>query len=351
MKWKIIGLTTSAVFGSTMFSNLASAESMKVQSGDTLWSISQKYNISISAIKEANRLTSDIIHVGQVLQIPTKAMSTTNESITTNSAKPTEMKPSTYTVVRGDSLWKIAKKFQMTVTELKAVNQLESDVIYPGQILKISKIENQSTEKNSTPSDRSKASNSQQTSTYTVKTGDSLWKIANAYNTTVTQLKALNQLSSDVIYPGQILKVSGQASKASTQPTQTTANQSNSTVINGKVLVMIQEAKKLIGTPYKWGGNTPAGFDCSGFIYYVMNKVTSISRLSTAGYWEMMKTVNDPAVGDFVFFETYKPGPSHLGIYLGNGAFIHAGSGGVTISDLSSSYWKERYLGAKRYFE
>lgn len=341
MKFKVLGLSTAVFLGSSMVNHIVDAQTIKVQSGDTLWKLSQKYNTSVSAIKEANQLKYDVIFVGQELQIPTSE--SPNSSITST---PTsiQVKTNTYTVKSGDSLWKIASIHKTTVQNLKSLNTLTSDTIYPGQVLIISK----STSEKTTTNEVSQPTTSETKPTsYTVKSGDSLWKIANMYKMSVTELKNLNNLTSDIIYPGQVLKISGTASQVEQAP----SSQGSQTVMNGKVLVMISEAKKLIGTPYKWGGNTPAGFDCSGFIYYVMNKVTSISRLSTAGYWDLMKPVSEPKVGDFVFFETYKPGPSHMGIYLGNNEFIHCSSNGVMISSLTSSYWKERYLGAKRYFQ
>lgn len=113
-----------------------------------------------------------------------------------------------------------------------------------------------------------------------------------------------------------------------------------------------QTAKKYLGVPYRWGGKTPSGFDCSGFTSYVLN-ANGIYAGRTAeqqygqGYWVSKSNLRR---GDLVFFSTYKPGPSHVGIYLGNGKFIHAssGQGQIVISDLSNSYFAEHYLGAKR---
>ncbi|MGG2971689.1 peptidoglycan-binding protein [Geobacillus stearothermophilus] len=114
---------------------------------------------------------------------------------------------------------------------------------------------------------------------------------------------------------------------------------------------LVADAAELLGTPYVWGGETPeVGFDCSGFILYVFKKQGFVLPRTVAQIWNVGKQVSLPAVGDLVFFETYKKGPSHAGIYIGNGQFIHSGaSTGVTISQLSNPYWKARYLGAKRY--
>lgn len=113
----------------------------------------------------------------------------------------------------------------------------------------------------------------------------------------------------------------------------------------------IAEGKKVLGTPYKWGGTTPAGFDCSGFIGYTFKKAGKTLPRTTAEIYKQGKAVSKSNLqeGDFVYFQTYKKGPSHMGIYIGNNEFIHSSSSkGVSITSLDNSYWKKRYIGAKR---
>ena len=105
----------------------------------------------------------------------------------------------TYTVKAGDSLWAIANSHKMTLNDLKRVNNLSSDLIYVGQTLKVTKGAVTTTNKTNTQSNTNK--------TDTVKAGDSLWRIASNNGTTVNQLKALNNLTSDMIYVGQNLKL------------------------------------------------------------------------------------------------------------------------------------------------
>ena len=121
---------------------------------------------------------------------------------------------------------------------------------------------------------------------------------------------------------------------------------------NSKAQDIIATAKQYMGVPYVWGGTSPSGFDCSGLTYYVFRKHgINLNRNSAAQYEHgtyVAKSNLQP--GDLVFFaNTYRQGISHVGIYIGDGKFIHASSSqGVTISLLSNSYWASHYYGARR---
>lgn len=116
---------------------------------------------------------------------------------------------------------------------------------------------------------------------------------------------------------------------------------------------IVTAAKKYMGVPYVWGGETPSGFDCSGFTRYVMKERGVDIPRTAAEQFAAGKSVSEAnlQVGDMVFFTTYKPGASHVGFYMGDRQFIHASSsaGKVTISSLDEEYFKARYLGARRY--
>ena len=120
-------------------------------------------------------------------------------------------------------------------------------------------------------------------------------------------------------------------------------------VSTGSSSAVVETGKQYMGTPYVWGGTSPSGFDCSGFVQYVMNQHGVKTKRTVAQMWTQVSRVSSPSVGDVVFYET-RTGPSHMGFYVGNGKFLHAGaSTGVTISDMNSSYWKSRYIGAGRF--
>ncbi|MGG0776481.1 LysM peptidoglycan-binding domain-containing protein [Bacillus rugosus] len=349
-KLKVAGTVSSNSSSSTKSSSNKSSSSSsstgtyKVQLGDSLWKIANKVNMSVAELKVLNNLKSDTIYVNQVLKTKSSGSKTSSKDTTSNSNSSQTSGTKNYTVKSGDSLWKIANNYNLTVQQIRNSNNLKSDVLYVGQVLKLT---GQASSGTSSPSSSSSNASSSTTTTYTVKSGDSLWVIAQKFNVTAQQIREKNNLKTDVLQIGQKLVITGKASSSSSSSSGS-SNTTSST--NAKINTMIAAAKEQLGVPYRWGGTTPAGFDCSGFIYYALNKVTSVSRLTAAGYWNTMKTVSQPAVGDFVFFTTYKAGPSHVGIYLGNGEFINANDSGVVISSMNNSYWKQRYLGAKRYF-
>ena len=166
-----------------------------VASGDTLYSIARKYNTTVDKIKSLNNLTSNTLSIGQILKVPSS-----NENI-----------PNTHIVVSGETLYSIARKYNTTVDEIKRLNNLTSNILSIGQVLKI-------------PS-----SSNNNYINYTVVNGDTLYSIARKYNTTVDQIKNLNNLTSNVLSVGQTLKI----------PSSSNNNYITYTVVSGDTLYSI----------------------------------------------------------------------------------------------------------------
>ncbi len=127
--------------------------------------------MTVNELKNLNNLTTNNLQIGQILKI-----------------KENETDTNTYTVKSGDSLWSIANKYETTVNELKKLNNLTTNTLQIGQTIKVSQI-------------------AQIQKTYTVQMGDSLWSIARKNNTTVNELKSLNNLTTNTLQIGQTLKI------------------------------------------------------------------------------------------------------------------------------------------------
>lgn len=377
---------------SNQTNNVSQPKTYTVKRGDTLSGIAFKYNISLSDLMKWNNLETTLIYPGNVFYVSnpgaesgsgSKSNDSSNQG--SNSKQDQSSNAATYTVKSGDTLSGIARRYNVTVADLKKWNGLNSDLIIVGQKLKVSEgstgansgsngngsgggsnsgsngggsSSGNNTGGSSGSSGSADSNNSGGSTTapdqqvspatvYTVKSGDTLSRIASQYGVTVANLKKWNNLSSDLIFIGQKLYVSANGNEQVKDETPSAAE------VNYDVDKLIEVAKSLIGVKYAWGGQTPAGFDCSGFIYYVYNQADfNIGRYSTEGYFSRSYYVDKPQVGDLVFFaNTYKAGISHMGIYLGNNEFIHAGSStGVTIANLNNSYWKQRFDGFKRFY-
>jgi peptidoglycan DL-endopeptidase LytF len=348
--------------------------------GDTLFLLSQKFNTTINTLKQINNLQSDALYVGQHLELPR------SNSIDSNN---------TYSVKSGDTLAVIANKYGVSVNDLMNINQLNNDKIFIGQTLKIPETSLEKTNP----------------TTYIVQAGDTLGKIATTNGITIDEIKQMNDLTSDMIYPGQALNVKAlgeqpQVPSDSDQlPTESNGLAVHMLELNLQSLGYIQEnhvdqrfdsytaegvmkfqadysltvdgiagpqtlqevenamVKNAIvtdsinytGVPYVWGGETPEGFDCSGFIYYMFSKHgVDTSRTTSGMLYQQGKSIeqNQLQQGDLVFFGVNKPGVvSHVGFYIGDNQFISATSSkGIWVYTMDNSYWKQYYMGAKRVY-
>ena len=195
----------------------------KVSAGDTLYSIAKKLDTTVNELKKINNLSDNILSVGQILKIPTKFVDIGELDV--------------YQVKKGDTLYKIAKDYNISVDELKAINDLVSNDLYVGQLINVpsglSLVNSYVVNKGDTLYSIAKKFNISvnklkeyndlssnllsvgqkilipigDDTTYVVKTGDTLYKIANEFNTTVSEIKRLNNLTSDILSVGQILIV------------------------------------------------------------------------------------------------------------------------------------------------
>ena len=331
----------------------SNAQTYTVVAGDSVWKIAHQFGISMDTLRSLNNIQNNFIYPGQVLKIriissnnvttptPESTPSIPTGSQTSTQTPTNQTSDTIYTVKSGDSLWAIANKHGLSVSQLKNMNGLTSDIIYPGQTLKVGQGNNTSTTAPSkiatttpAPSQVSTTSSNTSTSTsktYTVASGDSLWAIANKHGLSVSQLKNMNGLTSDVIYPGKQLLVSQTSNSSATVnliSLNTTNTNSSSNNLNRAAIVA--EANKHIGKPYAWGAKGPDSFDCSGYTRYVFLQVTGRDIGSNTVAQEKAGTiisVDQAKAGDLYFWGS-QGSSYHVAIALGNGSYIYASEPG-----------------------
>lgn len=240
----------------------------------------------------------------------------------------------------------------------------------------------------------------------TVRSGDSLWSLSRRYHVSLTDLERWNHLSVDsILQIGQRLVMANAGSyeqhgltgstattriatiaksakpraqvvsltvHASNPPPQSNSRPSKSPPNSNRTANdslsgrgesqtgalgqgvfgthVVDYARKFVGTPYEWGGVSPSGFDCSGFVLYVFAHFGVHLGRTSYQQFEAGESVHraDLLPGDLVFFDTDGPGASHVGIYTGGGDFVSAAGSEVQILSINSGYWADHYVGARR---
>ena len=287
-------INTGTGSGSNTGISTDTARTYTVKSGDSIWLIANNHGISMDQLRSWNNLKNDLIHPGQKLVVsqtgstntgttakPTTPTNTNTSNNATNNttSKPTISTAKTYTVKAGDSVWLIANNHGITMAQLRSWNNLKSDLIHPNQKLIVSQASGTSTgtttkavtstntnvgttTKPTTPTNTNNDSNSSNATTttaktYTVKSGDSVWLIANKHGITIDQLRNWNNLKSDLIHPNKTLKVSNESTSSNTvttkpvvnqttaQTTTNTSNEKSHKVVSGDSLWMLSQKYNL----------------------------------------------------------------------------------------------------------
>lgn len=274
-------------------------------------------------------------------------------------ALPASGAAQTHLVQSGDTLWSIARRHGVSVDALVSANRLPNpDALRLGQKLVIPGA-----------ADRPQPSRPQAPLTHVVAAGETLWSLAQRYRVPVQRIVEANRLGNpDALRLGQVLVIPGAVGVRAPGPATPAAVRTPAIPAGVRLprvpagapsrgmkwgSAMLAAASRHVGVRYQWGGMSPRGFDCSGFIGYVMRAVGVSVPRTTYAMWVSGRPVSRDAltVGDIVFFNTTRPGPSHAGIYIGNNQFIHASSGfgRVTVTSMDYRYYKPRYFGARRF--
>lgn len=283
----------------------------KIKKGETLYKIAKHYSISVREIKEVNRLNSSRIHLGDVLTIPTKSSSKSQAK--TNDKNLLNGNLTTHIVKRGENLYRISLKFGIPVDELKKINNLSKNTIKAGQVLFVPTVESEE------------------------------------------ELPAATEDSATPIEMAKLNEEEEYEKEANSQIDERVAK--NSETENGEKaeenwLSLMDIAMDYIGVPYRFGGSSLSGIDCSAFVqmvyrYFSIDLPRTAREQFKAGVKVSKKELR---IGDLIFFRTYAKYPSHVGIYIGEGKMIHASSRNkkVTITSIKEPYYARRYIGAVR---
>ncbi|MGX7348507.1 LysM peptidoglycan-binding domain-containing protein [Aerococcus vaginalis] len=247
-----------------------SGKSYTVKAGDGLWTVAQNLGVSIDQVKRANGLTSNLIFPGQVLyagsgsaqsnasQSASKPANRPNSSNASSNAARPQGNNKSYTVKAGDGLWTVAQNLGVSIDQVKRANGLTSNLIFPGQVLYAGSRNAQSNASQSTskPANRPNSSNASSNAarpqgngkSYTVKAGDGLWTVAQNLGVSIDQVKRANGLTSNLIFPGQVLYAGSGNAQSNASQSMSKGTSTNATV--SRPTVQSQQQSSVTGAYY-----------------------------------------------------------------------------------------------------
>lgn len=277
----------------------------RVRRGETLSMIAQRYRTSVEALRSANRIRAGRLRVGQRLAIPTRRPLPSRSALQRRPAAPVIVAPPRPTVITVVQIPELIVGGEVLAPKAMRVRRGPKDfhgtlaIVAPETPLRLL---------------------SEDGGWYEVQlpTGETGYLFVDDFNVKV-QVEGPAAPAAETVRPVDI----------------------------------VAEAMRYLGVRYVWGGESARGMDCSGFIYLVFqSRLPGLERMRSYDYYRMSTPIDTASLipGDLVFFSTYKRGPSHLGIYIGDGKFIHASSGAgvVTVTPLDHPYYAARFVGARR---
>jgi peptidoglycan DL-endopeptidase CwlO len=339
----------------------ALADSYTVVKNDTLWGLSKKYGVSVSDLKKANGVSGHLIYVGQKLQIPTKSTKATKTAKTSTSTSTVDTTSTTHTVVKGDTLWSLAKKYGVSVSTLMKANNLSSSTILIGQSLNLRAgmtaygVNGVTTGSSSTAASTNTASSTSTTaSSQAPKAKKSTTTNTSSNSNTSTSANTQSQSTASNSSASTTTNTNTAASNANTtSSTNTAASRSQAvsqaptaststatTTASASASAITSYALTFLGVPYVWGGTTPSGFDCSGLVQYVYSHFgINLGRTTyTQQYAGTKISVASAQAGDLYFWGSYGSA-HHVAIALGGGQYVMAPAPGQNVMTGSvSSY-------------
>jgi len=296
-------------------------ETYKVRKGDSLYTISRKTGVSVDDLKAINGLNSDALKIHQKLIIPSNgkkyAKNQQSDRHTSGNLKKHSFKSNTYIVKKGDSIHSISRKTGLPSSDIKALNHLKSNRLRTGQrlVLYLPKNTEASVETNYNSDDSESAASEEE-----------------------------GMSDQEIISQEDLLEI-----EQDRQASDVLLGHWNSTHERD---LLVKVAKGFLGAPYRLGGSSVRGLDCSAFVrkiyqFFDINLPRTAREQARVGIRVPRENLEE---GDLVFFNTRRTF-GHVGIYIGNNEFVHAASGrqrSVTISNLNDPYYDKHFIKAVR---